>query len=95
MKAKRRKFTAEFKAQVALEALRERETMSEISKHFEVHPNMISKWKQEFVSRSAEIFNTQPPEEDFQAERDKLYSKIGKLEMEKEWLKKISRRAGL
>ncbi len=95
MKAKRRKFTAVFKAQVAIEALKERETLAEISKRFEVHPNMISKWKQEFVSRSAEIFETQPPEENYQQELEKLYSKIGKLEMEKEWLKKISKRAGL
>ncbi|MBW6460340.1 MAG: transposase, partial [Bacteroidales bacterium] len=58
MKAKRKKHTAGFKAQVAIEALRERETMAELSKRFEVHPNMISKWKQEFVTRSAEIFAT-------------------------------------
>ncbi len=95
MKAKRRKFTAAFKAQVAIEALKERETMAELSKRFEVHSNMISKWKQDFLSRSAEIFETQPPDEDYQAERDKLYAKIGQLEMEKEWLKKISKRAGL
>jgi transposase len=52
MKAKRRKFTAAFKAQVVIEALKERLTLAEISKKFEVHPNMISKWKQEFLERS-------------------------------------------
>ena len=55
MRAKRRKFTAAFKAQVAIEALKERLTLAEISKKFEVHPNLISKWKQEFLARSAEI----------------------------------------
>ena len=95
MRAKRRKFTAAFKAQVAIEALKERESLAELSKRFEVHPNMISKWKQEFVERSAEIFETQPPEVDFEAEREKLYAKIGKLEVERDWLKKISKRAGL
>jgi len=95
MKAKRRKFTAAFKAQVAIEALKERETMAELSKRFEVHPNMISKWKQEFLERSAEIFETQPPETNFDAEREKLYAKIGKLEVERDWLKKISKMAGL
>lgn len=95
MKAKRRKLTAAFKAQVAIEALKERDTLAELSKRFEVHPNMISKWKQEFVSRSSEIFETRPLEEDFQAERDKLYAKIGQLEIEKDWLKKISGRAEL
>ena len=95
MRAKRRKFTAAFKAQVAIEALKERLTLAEISKKFEVHPNLISKWKQEFLSRSSEIFDTQPPEVDFEAERDKLYARIGRLEMERDWLKKISKQAGL
>ena len=95
MKAKRRKFTAGFKAQVAIEALKERETLAELSKRFEVHPNMISKWKQEFLERSAEIFETQAPEVNFEAEREKLYAKIGKLEVERDWLKKISKMAGL
>jgi transposase len=95
MRAKRRKFTAAFKAQVAIEALKERESLAELAKRFEVHPNMISKWKQEFIERSSEIFETEPPEKDFEAEREKLFAKIGQLEMERDWLKKISRKAGL
>jgi transposase len=78
MRAKRRKFTADFKAKVAIEALRERLTLAEISKKFEVHPNMISKWKQEFLERAPEIFEgTKEPKEDFEAERDRLHAKIG------------------
>jgi len=95
MKAKRRKFAASFKAEVALEAIKERYTLAELSKKYEVHPNMITKWKREFLERSTEIFETQPPETDFEAEREKLYAKIGKLEVERDWLKKISKRAGL
>jgi transposase len=95
MKAKRRKFTAGFKAQLAIEALKERETLAELAKRYEVHPNMISKWKQEFVERSSEIFETAPPEDNFEAEREKLFAKIGRLEMERDWLKKISKMAGL
>jgi transposase-like protein len=95
MRAKRRKFTAAFKAQVAIEALKERLTLVEISKKFEVHPNLISRWKQEFLDRSQEIFETQPPGVDFETEREKLYAKIGKLEVERDWLKKISKQAGL
>ena len=86
MRAKRRKFTAGFKAQVSIEALKERESLAELAKRFEVHPNMISKWKQEFIA---------PPELNFEAEREKLFAKIGQLEMERDWLKKISRKAGL
>ena len=82
MKAKRRKFTAAFKAEVAIAALKERESLAELSKRYEVHPNMISKWKKEFIDRSSEIFETQPPEVDFEAERETLYTTIGKLEVE-------------
>lgn len=95
MKRTRRKFTAAFKAKVAIEALKERKTLAELSEQYEIHPNQIQKWKQEFLSRSPEIFETKPPEKDFESERKKLYAKIGELEMEKEWLKKISGQAGL
>lgn len=95
MKAKRRKFTSAFKARVAIEALKERDSLAELSKRFEIHPNIISKWKQEFVSRSPEIFETQLPEVTLEQEQEKLHAMIGKLQVENEWLKKISRRAGL
>jgi transposase-like protein len=95
MKATRRKFTAAFKAEVAIEAIRERHTLAELSRKYGVHPNMINKWKKEFLDRSAEIFSSKSPGEDFEAEKEALYSKIGKLEMERDWLKKISRKAGL
>ncbi|HEX2935901.1 MAG TPA: transposase [Bacteroidales bacterium] len=95
MKKERRNFSSAFKAQVAIEALKERETLAELSKRFEVHPNMISKWKQEFVERSSEIFSTKAPQENFEAEKERLFAKIGQLEMERDWLKKISKKAGL
>jgi transposase len=92
MKKERRKFTAAFKAQVSLEAIKERETLTELSKRFDIHQNVISKWKQEFIERSSEIFSTKASDENFDAERDRLFSKIGQLEMERDWLKKISNR---
>mgnify|MGYP001045993931 CR=1 FL=1 len=95
MKKERRKFSSAFKARVALEAIKERETLAELSKRLDIHPNMISKWKQEFIERSSEIFNTKAPEINFEAERDRLFAKIGQLEMERDWLKKISEKAGL
>ena len=95
MKAKRRKFSADFKAKVAIEALKERETLAELSKRFEVQATLISKWKQEFLSRSTEIFKLPPPVKQNQQEMEQLYAKIGKLEMEREWLKKKSLQAGL
>lgn len=94
MKKTRRRFSAAFKAEVAIEALKERETLSELCSRYGIHSNLIKRWKQEFVERSAEIFETLPPEQDFEAEKEKLYAKIGKLEMERDWLKKISNRTG-
>ena len=95
MKKSRRVFTGVFKAQVALEAFKERETLAELSKRFEVHPNMIKRWKQELNERSSEIFESKSPEDNSEVEKEKLYAKIGQLEMECDWLKKISKRAGL
>jgi len=94
MKAKRKKFTAAFKAQVALSAIQERETLAELSKRFEVHPNEISKWKREFLQRSSVVFETKAPEVDFEQEREKLYAKIGQLQVERDWLKKNLKKVG-
>ena len=95
MKQKRRKFSGAFKAKVAIEALKERESLAELSKRFEVHPNMISKWKQEFMEHSLEVFEKKRKDTDPEVDLDKLYSKIGKLEMENDFLKKNLKRLGL
>jgi transposase-like protein len=95
MKAKRRKITAAFKAQVAIEALKERKTLAELSKDFEVHPNMITKWKREFLERSFMVFDKGVQKDDFEKERESLTNLIGRLEIERDWLKKISVKAGL
>jgi transposase len=91
----RKSYTAAFKARVAVEAIQERKTMSELVTEYGVHSNMIQRWKKEFISRSPEIFETKVPSAEDEKEKQKLYAKIGQLEMEKEWLKKISGRAGI
>jgi transposase len=93
--SKKKKIFRAFKAQVAIEALKERESTAELSKRFEVHPNMIAKWKQEFLERAAEIFETKSPDKQAVVDIDKLYSKIGQLEMERDFLKKVPRKLGL
>jgi len=95
MKKRKRKFSAAFKAQVAIAALQERESLSELSKRFEIHPNMISQWKREFVERAGEIFSTKSPDKKTEQEMEKLYAKIGQLEMERDFLKKVSQKLGL
>ena len=94
MKQKRRKFSSAFKAQVAIEALKERESLAELSKRFEVHPNMISKWKQEFLEKSVGVFDMKT-EGETGVDPEKLYAKIGQLEIENDFLKKSLKKIGL
>lgn len=88
MKKSRRKFSAAFKAQVAIEAIKERETLAELAKRFEVHPNQISQWKREFLENSSKAFSEAEKDSARQEDVEKLYSKIGKLEVENDFLKK-------
>ncbi len=94
MRKTRRKFSGVFKAKVTIEALKERESMAELSKRFEVHPNMISKWKQEFVKRLSELFDKKSDAE-AEVDPEKLYAKIGQLEIENDFLKKSLKKIGL
>lgn len=93
MKKSRRKFSSAFKAQVAIEALKERESLAELSKRYEVHPTMISKWKMEFLEKSSGVFDKKREEPELDPE--KLYAKIGQLEMENDFLKKSLKKTGL
>jgi transposase-like protein len=95
MKKTRRKFTGAFKAKVAIEALKERESLAELSKHYEVHPNIISKWKRDFLENSANVFDHQSKEQEKEIDVEKLYAKIGQLEIENDFLKKNLRKIGL
>ena len=88
MKKSRRKFTDSFKAKVAIEALKERETLSELSKRFEIHPNQISIWKREFLENAENAFASKNKNDETDNQIDKLYQKIGQLEIENDFLKK-------
>ena len=88
----RKRFDKEFKAKVALAALKEDRTLAELSSHYGVHCNQISKWKHQAMSGLADIFSGKHDhghvdQEGLVAE---LYKKIGELEMEIDWLKKKS-----
>lgn len=95
MKRSRRKFSAKFKARVALEALKERETLSGLAKKFELHPNQISLWKREFITGSERAFEKGDPKEDPIVNVDHLYRQIGVLKVENDFLKKSLKKAGL
>jgi transposase len=98
MKGKRRKFSPAFKAKIAIEALKERESLADLSNRFEVHPNMISKWKQEFLENSSVVFekeNGKEQSQELNVDAEKLYAKIGRLELENDFLKKNLDKLGL
>jgi transposase len=89
-KKSRRKFSADFKAKVALEAIRERHTIEELARKYELHPTQINTWKKEFLAKAASVFSGPDREEETKkdADTEKLYAKIGQLEMQNDWLKK-------
>lgn len=89
-KQSRRKFSSEFKAKVALEALQERSSLETLSKKYDLHPNQISLWKKELQANSMKIFEKSEskkiPVQDKLVEE--LYAQIGKLKVDNDWLKK-------
>jgi len=95
MKKSRKKHSAAFKAQVAIEAIKELETLSDLAKRFEVHPQMISNWKREFLARSSEIFESKAPDEEAERREKALYEKIGRLEVEVDFCKRASEQLGI
>jgi len=86
----RRRFEAGFKAKVAVEAIREVKTVSEIAQQFKVHPNQVTIWKKQLLSEASQIFESgdgKPAQSD-EPEASELYEQIGRLKVELEWLKK-------
>ena len=99
--AKRRKFTDQFKAKVALEALRGDKKIHEIAAKHQLHPNQVSTWKRQAVEGMADVFaRGGKPEGPTEAEVKELHAKIGRLAVENDFLSEIadtdlgSRRSG-
>ncbi len=88
----RKSFTAEFKAKVALEALRSEKTVNELVGTYDVHPNQVANWKREAQAGLVALFSTKRGRQAAHevAERERLDSQIGRLQVELDWLKKKS-----
>jgi transposase-like protein len=87
---KRKTFTKEFKVKVAVAAIKGHKTVSELASEFEVHPSQINDWKKQLLDGASETFSRgkQKREADYEAEKDRLYQQVGKLQVELDWLKK-------
>ncbi len=91
--AKKRKIhEAEFKAKVGLEALRGVKTINEIAQEFGVHPVQVGQYKKQILAQAGQLFEAKrgPKPVSEHSEPERLYSEIGKLKMELDWLKKKS-----
>jgi len=89
MSKKRTRYSAEFKAKVALAALRNEQAISELAAHYGVHPAMINQWKKALLEGASEIFGKgHKRQQQAEAEVDELYRQIGRLKVERDSLSK-------
>ena len=89
----RKTFSAEFKAKVALAALKGDKTINEIAGEHEVHPNQVTTWKKEALAGLVEVFSGKRGRKSRSlsgVDPETLYSQIGRLKVELDWLKKKS-----
>ena len=91
MSRHRKLHEASTKARVALEAVKERETVAQIAKRFGVHPTQVNQWKRKLLEDATGLFEREHGARRIEAfETTELYEQIGRLKMELDWLKKKS-----
>ena len=98
MKAKRRRHEPEFKARVALEALKGIKPVHQIAREHDIHPVQVSDWKKVLIEGLPGVFGSsqeKDSQEDFEHQRDELHAKIGQLTVEVDFLRKKSKQLGL
>ncbi len=90
----RKHYSAAFKAQIVLEALRDTNTIAQIASEHQIHPNLVTKWKQEAIAELPVVFerkNSQAQAQEAQEQKvAQLYQEIGRLTTQVNWLKKKS-----
>ena len=86
----RKKFTNEFRAKVAMAALKGDKTMAELASEFEVHPTQVSSWRNELKEKAADVFggSAGTSAKEYKEQIEELYKDIGRIQVENNWLKK-------
>ena len=99
MSNKRKQYSPQFKAKVALEAVRGEKTISELASQYEVHPTIINNWKRQLSEEASSLFEkgseASQTNESQQSQIDELYRQIGQLKVERDFLASRSARLGL
>jgi len=97
MKNKRKRHDSQFKARVALEALKGLKTVQQIAKEFGIHPGQVSDWKRLLSEQAGSVFEGGKSREveDFDKEREGLHSKIGELTVQLDFVVKKSKQLGV
>lgn len=99
MANKRKQYSAEFKAKIALEAIKGEKSISEIASQYGVHPTMIHQWKRHLLDGASDLFErgeiAKKAEPETQAQIDELYRQIGQLKVERDFLANRSAKLGL
>ena len=86
---KRKSYASGFKTKVVLEVLQERETVQEIGRKYDLHPSQISSWKCQFLSNASTVFEKGASKTEDDKEKDALFKKVGQLQIENDFLKKV------
>lgn len=89
MKKERRKFSSSFKTQVVLEAIKEQSTLQDLASKYQLHPTQITTWKREFLEKAESVFGAEKQAEKDDSKEKELYSKIGELQVQVDFLKKV------
>jgi len=89
MKKNRKKHSPEFKARIALAALREQESIVEIARRHKVHPNMVQKWKRQLSENITRVFEKEGSVDDATEREAELLKKIGELTVERDFLARV------
>jgi len=88
--SRRKRYDGQFKAQVAIEAIKNQQTVAQIASEYGVHPNQVSQWKKQVLDQLPHLFTTGRSKSTADTDQlvDELYRQIGQLKVELDWLQK-------